>query len=233
MNEIEELNLLFDKKPAEDILRYFLSKYGKKIALASSLSIEDQVLTDMILKIDVNVKIFTLDTGRLPYETYKLIDETNNFYDSKIDVLFPNSNLVEGMIKEKGMNLFYNSIEDRKLCCYNRKVEPLKRALKDLDAWICGLRKEQSITRESINVVEPDKNNNILKINPIINWTESEVWDYIRKNNVPYNNLYHKNYKSIGCAPCTREIKEGEDSRSGRWWWENPETKECGLHIKQ
>lgn len=233
MDELNELNIYFEGKSAEEILQYSLTKYGKNIALASSLSIEDQVLTDMLLKIDVNAKIFTLDTGRLPYETYKLIDETNDFYDCKIDVLFPDNNLIEKMVKEKGMNLFYNSVEDRKLCCYNRKVEPLKRALSGLDAWICGLRREQSPTRENINVVEFDENNSMVKINPLINWSEAETWDYIRKNNVPYNNLYHKNYKSIGCAPCTREVKEGEEARSGRWWWENPETKECGLHVKQ
>ncbi|MHB1687398.1 MAG: phosphoadenylyl-sulfate reductase [Ignavibacteriaceae bacterium] len=233
MNEIYELNLRFKEKSAEDILRYFLSKYGKKIALASSLSIEDQVLTDIILKIDKNAKIFTLDTGRLPSETYKLIDETNSLYDFKLDVLFPKNSLLEGMVKEKGINLFYNSVEERKLCCYNRKVEPLRRALGGLDAWICGLRKEQSVTRESLDIIEFDETNRLLKINPILNWTEDAIWQYIKENNIPYNKLYDKNYRSIGCAPCTRSVKDGDDLRSGRWWWENPDTKECGLHIKQ
>lgn len=232
MNSIDELNSKFNNSPAEEILEYFLSEYKDKIALASSLSIEDQVLTDMILKIDKNSKIFTLDTGRLPYETYKLIDSTNSFYDYKLDVYFPEQSLVEPMVKEKGINLFYNSVEERKLCCYNRKVEPLKRALSGLHAWICGLRKEQSVTRENINIVEFDETNKILKINPLINWAEEEVWNYIKRNNVPYNKLYDKNYKSIGCAPCTRAVNDGEDLRSGRWWWENPETKECGLHLK-
>lgn len=232
MNNITELNLLSKNQSADEILTYFIDNYKNKIALASSLSIEDQVLTDMILKIDMNAKIFTLDTGRLPYETYKLIDDTNTFYGFKLDVIFPQNSVIEEMVKEKGINLFYNSVEERKLCCYNRKVEPLKRALTGLDAWICGLRKEQSVTRENLEIVEIDENNNILKINPLLDWTEKEVWKYIRNNNVPYNNLYDKNYKSIGCAPCSRSVGIDEDIRSGRWWWESTDTKECGLHSK-
>lgn len=232
MNEITEINLLFSNKSAVEILTYFIDKYKDKIALASSLSIEDQVLTDMILKINRETKIFTLDTGRLPYETYKLIDETNSFYGNKLDVMFPQSFLIEEMVKGKGINLFYNSVDERKLCCYNRKVEPLNRALKGLDVWICGLRKEQSVTRENLQLVEPDINRNMLKINPLLDWTMDDVWKYIRHNNVPYNKLYDNSYKSIGCAPCTRSVGEGEDIRNGRWWWEDPNTKECGLHIK-
>jgi phosphoadenosine phosphosulfate reductase len=232
MNELNELNQTFTNSSAEEILAYFLSKYKDKVALASSLSIEDQVLTDMILKIDTSAKIFTIDTGRLPYETYKLIDSTNSFYDYKLDVYFPQHLTLQEMIKDKGINLFYESVENRKLCCYNRKVEPLKRALKGLDAWICGLRREQSVTRQNLDIVELDESNNLIKINPLLNWTEEQVWDYIKSNNVPYNKLYDQNYTSIGCAPCSRPIQKGEDIRSGRWWWENPETKECGLHLK-
>jgi phosphoadenosine phosphosulfate reductase len=231
MEDIQGLNSIFNDAPAEEILKYFLKKFGGKIALASSLSIEDQVITDMILKIDRSAKIFTLDTGRLPYETYKLIEQTNYFFDFKMDIVFPQSNLVENMVKQNGVNLFYNSVEERKLCCYIRKVEPLKRAMQGLDAWICGLRKEQSVTRKNLNVVEFDESNGILKISPLLNWSESEVWQYIKEKGIPYNKLYDKNYKSIGCAPCTRAVLDGEDIRSGRWWWENPETKECGLHL--
>lgn len=231
MENLTDLNSKFNGKPAEEILKYFLNKYNNKIALASSLSIEDQVLTDMILRIDKNAKIFTIDTGRLPDETYKLIDSTNSFYDYKMDIYFPQPSLVQKMIKENGINLFYESVENRKLCCHSRKVEPLKRALSGLDAWICGLRKEQSVTRQNLNIIEFDSNNSILKINPLLNWSEDEVWEYIKRNNVPYNKLYDQGYTSIGCAPCSRAIKTGEDIRSGRWWWENPETKECGLHL--
>jgi phosphoadenosine phosphosulfate reductase len=231
MEDIQGLNSIFNDAPAEEILKYFLKKFNGKIALASSLSIEDQVITDMILKIDRDAKIFTLDTGRLPYETYKLIEQTNSFFDFKMDIVFPQSGLVENMVKQKGVNLFYNNVEERKLCCYIRKVEPLKRAMQGLDAWICGLRKEQSVTRKNLNVVELDESNGILKISPLLNWGEDKVWQYIKEKGIPYNKLYDKNYKSIGCAPCTRAVKDGEDIRSGRWWWENPETKECGLHL--
>ena len=229
---LTELNSKLQNEDAEEILAYFLGNFKNKIALASSLSLEDQVLADMILKIDRGAKIFTIDTGMLPHETYKLIDETRSFYDYKLEVYFPKYTNVQEMVNEKGVNLFYESVENRKLCCYNRKVEPLKRALKGLDAWICGLRKEQSITRRDLNVVEYDESDKLYKVNPILDWTEDMLWDYVKKNNVPYNNLYKKNYLSIGCEPCTRAVKPGDDIRSGRWWWENPETKECGLHLK-
>jgi len=233
MEIVTELNLRFTYTEPEKTLQYFLERYKGKIALASSMSIEDQVLTDMIVKLDKCAKIFTLDTGRLPNETYNLIEKTNENYDIKLDVMFPDNNKVETMVKSRGVNLFYNSVEERKLCCSVRKIEPLKRVLQGLDVWICGLRREQSVTRERIDAVEYDENNKMIKINPLYNWSEDDVWEYIRKHNVPYNVLYKKNYLSIGCAPCTRAVNEGEDIRSGRWWWENPETKECGLHIKQ
>lgn len=214
------------------VLEYFLEKYNEKVALASSLSIEDQVITDMLLSISKEAKIFTIDTGRLPGETYKLIDDTNKKYDIKIDVYFPEHTTVENMVKSKGINLFYESIENRKECCGVRKIEPLKRALSGLDAWITGLRREQSVTRTNAQMIEEDKVNGLVKINPLIDWTEKMVWNYIKERNVPYNALYKKNYLSIGCAPCTRAVLQGEDIRAGRWWWENPETKECGLHSR-
>lgn len=229
----DELNKKFESADTLSVLDYFLNIYKDKIALASSLSIEDQVLTHMILSISNEAKIFTIDTGRLPAETYNLINKTNLQYKIKMDVYFPNNNSVEEMVKTKGINLFYESVEYRKECCNVRKIEPLKSALSGLEAWICGLRSEQSVTRSNMKLIEFDSANNLLKINPLINWTEEMVWDYIKKNNVPYNSLYKKNYKSIGCQPCTRIVTTGADIRSGRWWWENPETKECGLHIQQ
>jgi len=232
-DNLTELNLKFVGNEAEDILRYFLNLYGDKVALASSLSIEDQVLLDMLLKINGNAKIFTIDTGRLPYETYSLIDRTKSFYNYNLEIYFPASTNVENMVNERGVNLFYESVENRKLCCFNRKVEPLKRALNGLDAWICGLRTEQSITRQNLEIVEYDESNLLLKINPLLHWTENQVWEYIKENNVPYNKLYDNGYLSIGCAPCSRAVEPGEDIRSGRWWWENPDTKECGLHLKK
>ena len=225
-----KLNEQLKGSTPEQVLRYFLNEYGKNIAFSSSLGAEDQVLTHMICEIDKNTRIFTLDTGRMFPETYKLIEKTNTRYIIKIEIFFPDYKQVENMVHEKGINLFYESIENRKQCCHIRKIEPLKRAFKGLDVWICGLRREQSVTRTANQMVEWDDNNGLLKVNPLIEWTETQVWDYIRKNNIPYNDLHDKGFPSIGCQPCTRAIKPGEDIRAGRWWWENPDKKECGLH---
>ena len=231
---VNNYNEQFANAPAESVLKYFLEKYKGKIALSSSLGAEDQVLTHMVASIDPTVKIFTLDTGRLFQETYDLIDRTNSRYNIKMDVYFPNSRKVEEMVKEKGVNLFYKSIENRKQCCHIRKIEPLRRALEGLDVWITGLRREQSVTRSDDRLVELDENNHgRLKLNPLIEWKEHEVWDYIEKHNIPYNPLHDQGFPSIGCLPCTRAIQPGEDVRAGRWWWEQPEHKECGLHQHQ
>lgn len=203
------------------------------IALASSMGIEDQVLTQMVLSINPKARIFTIDTGRLPQETYSLMDRTSMKYGFNYEVLFPEAKKVQELVKQGGMNLFYESIEKRKLCCKIRKVDLLNTMLSGLDCWITGLRKEQSITRTSISLLEWDEQTCLLKLNPLADWTETQVWDYIKKNNIPYNKLYDKGYTSIGCAPCTRAIEKGEDVRAGRWWWEEPQHKECGLHIKQ
>lgn len=229
---IDNLNDELKSATPQEVLSYFLTEYKEKIALSSSLGAEDQVLTDMVAKIDKSTRVFTLDTGRLFPETYKLIDDTNKKYDIKIEIFFPDYNQVEKMVKEKGINLFYESIENRKLCCGIRKLEPLKRAFEGLDVWICGLRKDQSITRFNSRLVEWDEQNGLIKINPLISWKESEVWDYINEHDVPYNELHDKGFPSIGCQPCTRAIKPDEDVRAGRWWWEQPEHKECGLHNR-
>jgi len=229
---IHLLNKKFENAPIEEVLKYFLSTYGEKIALASSLGAEDQVLTDLLLKQDAKAKIFTLDTGRLYEQTYKVMDLTNRKYNIKIDVLFPHAKDVETLYQTQGINGFKESIENRKECCHIRKIAPLKRALSTLDVWITGLRRSQSQTRESMKLVEFDEGNNLIKINPLIEWSEEEVWDYLKKHKVPYNELHEQGFPSIGCAPCTRAIAAGEDIRSGRWWWESPEHKECGLHLK-
>jgi phosphoadenosine phosphosulfate reductase len=233
MNEtlIKNLNEKIQSFSIENVIQYFISNY-KRVALASSFGLEDQVLTHIIANSNLNVDIFTLDTGRIFPETYDLIQKTESKYKRRVEVYFPNHNEVEKMVKLKGINLFYESVENRKECCKIRKINPLKRALSNYDVWICGLRKEQSITRENLGLVEWDSLNNLLKINPLINWTEEEVWSFVEKNKVPYNVLHNKNYPSIGCQPCTRAIMKGEDIRAGRWWWENPTTKECGLHKK-
>ena len=219
-------------KSTQEVLEYFLNTLHVKIAFASSLGVEDQVLSDLLYKTRKGARIFTLDTGRLPAETYALLEKTRTHYGKPLDVFFPKAELVEPLVSEKGMFSFYTSIEERKACCYVRKIEPLKRALAGLDVWITGLRRAQSVTREQMECIEWDEANGLVKLNPLIEWSEEEVWDYVRAHNVPVNALHAKGYPSIGCAPCTRAVKEGEDVRSGRWWWENPEHKECGLHAK-
>jgi len=229
---IESWNKEYGNGSAEVLLQYFLKEYKGRIALSSSMSAEDQLLTEMVIGIDPEAKIFTLDTGRLFPETYDLIDRTAKKYDINIEVFFPESSDVEEMVYTKGMNLFFSSIENRKLCCNLRKLKPLARALKGLDVWITGLRREQSVTRVDMQMIEWDENNNLLKLNPLINWTEDEVWKRIKDNNIPYNPLHKKGFVSIGCQPCTRAVLPGEDQRAGRWWWENPDTRECGLHKR-
>jgi len=229
MRELPDL----EEKAAQEVLKWSDETFGNKVALASSFGAEDVVLIDVWTKINPKVRIFTLETGRLPQETYNVIGEIRQRYKVNIEFYFPDTKKIEEMLDKYGPNLFYESIDLRKLCCNVRKIEPLNRALKDLEAWVCGLRREQSITRQEIKKVEIDTTHKgIVKINPLADWTEKQVWDYIRKNNVPYNKLHDQNYPSIGCAPCTRPVKPGEDIRAGRWWWENPESKECGLHCR-
>ena len=222
----------FGGEGPETILSYFFEKYGDRAALATGLGAEGQVLTDMAARLNMPFRIFTIDTGRLYPETYKLMDRTNRRYNICIEVYFPNHLAVENYVKNNGINGFYNSVEQRKACCKARKTESLQRILSTLDVWICGLRSEQSMTRSDMKLIEWDAAHGLIKINPLIHWTEKQVWEYIRVNSVPYNPLHDKGFPSIGCQPCTRAIKEGDDIRSGRWWWESPEHKECGLHRK-
>ncbi|MFW5891979.1 MAG: phosphoadenylyl-sulfate reductase [Bacteroidota bacterium] len=229
----QKLNEKLQNKSSVEILDYIASHYTGKVKFASSMGAEDQVITHIIANLDYPVEIFTLDTGRMFPETYDLIEKTEARYKLKIKIFFPDAASVEKMVNEKGINLFYRSIDNRKQCCGIRKIEPLKRALNGLDGWITGLRKEQSTTRTNMQIVEWDENNSMLKFNPLLHWTEQQLWDYIKNNNVPYNVLHDKGFPSIGCQPCTRAVAPGEDVRSGRWWWENPETKECGLHAKK
>ena len=199
---------------------------------ANSLGAEDMVLTDLIVKSGLPIEIFSLDTGRLPLETYDLMAAVDAHYGLKLKVYFPQSETVETYVRANGINAFYESIELRKGCCYMRKVEPLQRALAGKKAWITGLRAQQAATRTGLPTREYDEGNKLEKFNPLADWSEKEVWTYIKQNAVPYNALHDKFYPSIGCAPCTRAISLGEDVRSGRWWWESPELKECGLHVK-
>ncbi|KXJ56833.1 phosphoadenylyl-sulfate reductase [Neptuniibacter pectenicola] len=216
---------------AAALLSKGLSDYDGSIVFANSLGAEDVVIADLISKHCPDIKNFVLDTGRLPEETLKLLADMQGHYSNlQIDVYYPEAADVEGFVAENGINAFYESQDLRKGCCFVRKIKPLKRALADKKAWITGLRREQSVTRDEIQFEEWDEGNNMHKLNPLADWSEKEVWAYIKANNVPYNELHDKHYPSIGCAPCTRAISMGEDVRSGRWWWENPENRECGLH---
>lgn len=231
---MKRLNVEFEEKSAEKVILWGWDTFKEKIALANSFGAEDVVLTDMVLKINPQIKIFALDTGRLPQETYNIWQILEEKYGINIEPYFPEAKRVEEMVKKFGSNLFYQSVDLRRLCCQVRKIIPLNRALLKLDAWICGLRREQSITRRDIKKIEIDlAHRRIIKINPLADWSANEVWDYIKKNKLPYNKLHDRNYPSIGCVPCTRPIKPGEDTRSGRWWWEPPEQKECGLHLQK
>lgn len=221
----------FEAKSAQELLRWSMDQYGDKAGLASSFGMEDMVLIDMIAKLDGPLTIFTLDTGRLHEETYELMDRVRSKYGLEIKTYFPDRDKVESLVREKGFFSFRESVENRKECCYTRKVEPLNRALGELKAWITGLRRSQGVTRTDIpKVMEDADHPPLIKINPLAEWTEEEVMNYIIENNVPINVLHKRNYPSIGCAPCTRAVEHGEDIRAGRWWWENPEHKECGLH---
>ncbi|HRC60732.1 Thioredoxin-dependent 5'-adenylylsulfate reductase [Candidatus Propionivibrio aalborgensis] len=217
---------------ARNLLRQIATSYSPAV-FANSLGAEDMVLTDLIVGDTAKIEIFSLDTGRLPLETYALIDEVKKHYGLKLRLYYPRHDLVETYTRENGINAFYESVELRKACCHVRKVEPLQRALAGRKAWITGMRAQQSATREGLPIQAFDEGNGLEKFNPLSDWSEKEVWAYIKLNKVPYNALHDNFYPSIGCAPCTRAITPGEDVRSGRWWWESPESKECGLHVKK
>ncbi len=228
--QVDDLNSRI--KTAEEALQWASDNLHPKVAKASSFGAEDSVIMDIMLKINPKFRFFTLDTGRLPQETYDIMDIVRKKYNISIEVLFPDAKEVEDMVREKGINLFYESVDNRKLCCEIRKVHPINRILSTLDGWITGLRHDQTKTRDSLTIFQLDHGHNkILKINPIIDWTWDQVQEYIKKNNLPQNSLLEKGYPSVGCEPCTRPIKPGEDLRAGRWWWEKNGNKECGLHI--
>ncbi|MCC4114133.1 phosphoadenylyl-sulfate reductase [Aromatoleum toluclasticum] len=220
---------------AVELLRAAVTEFGSngEVTFANSFGAEDMVLTDLILGEKLPIEIFSLDTGRLPAETYTLMGEVEQRYGTRLKVFFPKSDAVETYVRTHGINAFYESVDMRKACCHMRKVEPLQRALSGKKAWVTGLRAAQSTTRTGLPTRELDAGNGLVKLNPLSDWSEAEVWAYIRIHEVPYNALHEQFYPSIGCAPCTRAIAVGEDVRAGRWWWEDPASKECGLHVKK
>ena len=215
------------------IIEWAIETFGTdKLVQSSSLGLEDMVISDMLRTLSSEVEIFTLDTGRLFQESYDLLEQARLKWKTPFRVYCPDARAVEGLMEAKGPNSFYYSLENRKECCRIRKIEPLRRALSGRGAWICGLRRDQSVTRQGVQAVEWDDTFGLLKINPLVDWSEKDCKNYISKSSVPVHALHKKGYPSIGCAPCTRAVAEGEDIRAGRWWWENPESKECGLHRK-
>ena len=223
LNKIEKASLT-------EALEIVANLFPGETVFSSSLGQEDQVITDAIFRNDISVKIFTIDTGRLFNETYELIERTTARYKKNIQLYFPESGDVEEFVSSKGINSFYESVENRKECCHIRKVKPLTRALEGAKLWITGLRAEQSYNRKDMPMLEWLKDKQLYKFNPLLNWTYDDVLDYLKKFDVPYNSLHDKGFISIGCAPCTRAIEPGEDARAGRWWWETSQ-KECGLHL--
>lgn len=201
--------------------------------LANSLGAEDMVLTDLIAKLALPISVFSLDTGRLPAETYDLLDTLHQHYAAlDLKVYYPDPQALQDWVNQNGVNGFYRGVDLRKQCCALRKVEPLVRALAGKKAWITGMRRQQSMTRANLSESAWDADHGLMKFNPLIDWSEQDVWHYLKDQNVPYNALHDQHYPSIGCAPCTRAIAQGEDLRAGRWWWEDPENKECGLHVR-
>ncbi len=229
-DEIDKINSKL--KTPEDALKWAYDTFGDKIAKASSFGAEDSVVTDMIIKVNPKARFFTLDTGRLNQETYDVMDQIAKKYNIKFEVMFPDTKEVQEMVHKRGINLFYESVENRKLCCEIRKVHPLNKILSTLDAWVTGLRRDQNENRSKASMVEIDSlHGGIIKVNPIIDWSWDQTLAYIKEHKLPYNKLLDRGYTSIGCEPCTRAIKPGEDLRAGRWWWESDTHKECGLHM--
>jgi len=227
MEHIKEI--IKDKLP-EEALAVLANEFPEKVVFSTSLGYEDQVISHMIFANKLPIQVFTLDTGRLFNETYSVLNSTLDRYKTPIKVMYPNHQSLEKLVTKKGPTSFYESLENRKECCFIRKVGPLKRALKGNSIWITGIRADQSDNRHEMSNVEWDEANQITKFHPLLNWTLEDVKAYIFKHNIPYNSLHDKGFVSIGCAPCTRAIREGEDFRAGRWWWEQNDKKECGLH---
>ncbi|KIO76199.1 phosphoadenosine phosphosulfate reductase [Pedobacter lusitanus] len=228
---LEEIAVEIKNLGPVEALAFLSQKFAGQITFSTSFGWEDQVITDLIFANDLPVRVFTLETGRLFPETYYVWNRTLENYQKPIYTYTPDAAALEDMVSKKGPNSFYESVENRKECCFIRKIVPLKRALKGNKCWVTGIRAEQSLNRTDMSNLEWDEENQLIKFHPIFDWSLDEVKAYIRKNNIVYNTLHDKGFPSIGCAPCTRAVQEGEDFRAGRWWWEDQSKKECGLHA--
>ncbi len=230
--DLKALNERFEDASAFELLDWASEEFSGDVVIASSFGLEDVVLIDLVARHELEIDIFSLDTGRLHQETYDVMGRIRERYDREIEVYFPDRERVEEMVQQKGPNSFYRSRENRLECCYVRKIEPLGRALSDREAWVTGLRRDQNVTRKNTPKIELDRGHgDILKLNPLADWSEDDIRQHIDEFDVPYNELHDRGFPSIGCAPCTRPVEAGEDARAGRWWWEAPESKECGLHT--
>jgi len=231
--EAGELSVELEGEEPQVVLEWALERFSPRIAISTALQVDGVALVDMAYELDPGVRVFTVDTGRLPEESFELVEKLRERYPGlNLDILSPEAGHVQNLVRRNGPNLFYRSVENRLLCCQVRKVLPLQRYLHGLDAWITGLRRDQWATRTNIRKVEIDHDHGaIVKLNPLAEWTEDEVWDYVREREIPYHPLYDRGYTSIGCAPCTRATTTGEDKRAGRWWWETNAPKECGIHC--
>ena len=232
-NNIEQLLHQINGLSIAEVIKMLTDQYPGQVTFSSSFSYEDQAITHEILNNGLPIKIFTLDTGRMFAETYSVWSSTNTTYQTHIKAYYPDRDKLQDFVEAKGPNSFYESVDNRKACCFIRKVEPLKRALAGNAVWITGLRAEHSPDRQNLPMLEWDEANQIIKYHPILHWTTEDVKGYIKKNRVPYNPLHDRGFVSIGCAPCTRAIQPGEDFRAGRWWWEDADKKECGLHVHE
>lgn len=230
---VAEMAPAMEAREAAEVVAWAVERFGRQMVFASSFGAEDIVVIDLLMRQHRGARVITLDTGRLHQETYDVMEALRQRYGLTLEIFFPEARAVEAMVAEHGPNLFYRSVDLRRLCCHVRKVEPLGRALAGLDAWMTGLRRDQAVTRAAVRKLEWDDTHQLVKINPLADWTWDEVWAYIRAHGLPYNALHDQGFPSIGCAPCTRAVQPGEDLRAGRWWWERPESKECGLHLKR
>ncbi|SEL15306.1 phosphoadenylyl-sulfate reductase [Parapedobacter koreensis] len=228
---VNDIKVLVDDKPVVEALASLAERFPGKAVFSTSFGIEDQVITHFIFSNNLPIRVFTLETGRLFPETYYVWNRTLEIYKGDIEAYFPDTHAVQQLISQKGPSSFYESVENRKECCRIRKIEPLQRALEGASCWITGIRSEQSDNRQGMSQVEWDTTNQLIKVHPIYNWSLDEVWKFAKEHHIPYNPLHDKGFPSIGCAPCTRSVREGEDFRAGRWWWEDKSKKECGLHA--
>ena len=230
--DIAQLACAYESRSPKEVLQWALERFGARLALCTSFQVAGMVILDMAWRIDPTIRVFTIDTGRLPQETYELLDRVREQYHIEVEVYFPEATQIESIVRQHGVNLFYQDTDLRMLCCHTRKVLPLRRVLEGLDAWVTGLRRDQTSTRAETQKIEVDhERGRLIKVNPLTNWTETQIWDYVRTYDVATHPFYSQGYTSIGCAPCTRPTTDGEDSRAGRWWWENGAMKECGMHC--